>query len=301
MIEQNNPPSFKVRGYSFTWNNPSEESYKFLKSLGISSNVKELIYQLEIGEKRLTPHLQGFIYFTSARNPSAVIKLLKGCHIEVARNIFALKSYVTKLKTQIEPYYHFKNGKVLRNENQVLVLNKKKFIVNEENLYPWQAKVLEIFISEPDNRSVYYFYEVEGNVGKSSFISFLYYHYGNHIFSTSGRPLDIKFGFSKKIQRVGDCSVRAVIWDIPRSLMNKDNQINIEVFLTAEQFKNGHFFTSKYESQEVIFGVPHVFIFSNIKPSEKLLNSALSRDRWKIFLIKNKDLIPLPLDTLTTP
>ena len=38
--------------FSFTWNNPSEETYEFLKVLGKSEGVSELIYQLEKGEKR---------------------------------------------------------------------------------------------------------------------------------------------------------------------------------------------------------------------------------------------------------
>ena len=295
MITQNTPYRIRKRTYSFTWNNPSEESYSYLKKLGNSDGISELIYQLEIGEKRHTPHLQGYIHFTNSRHLSAVIKLLKGCHIEEARNIFALKNYCKKVKSRLQPYFHFLNGKSVKNVSEIISLDKGKYIINRENLYPWQAKVLEIFLSEPDNRSIYYFYEVEGNTGKSSLISHLYHHYEDYIFSTSGRPLDIKFGFSKKIQKVGDNKIRGVIWDIPRLLTDKNNQIKEEVFLTAEQFKNGHFYTSKYESKEVLFAVPHVFIFSNIVPSKSTISSALSRDRWKIFQIRNKDIFPLPL------
>ena len=294
-MTQNTPRRIRKRTYSFTWNNPGEEAYSFLKQLGKSRGISELIYQLEKGEKRLTPHLQGYIHFTSSRHLSSVIKLMKGCHIEVAKNIFALKNYCRKVKSRLKPYFHFLNGKFLKNISEIIPLDKGKYIINKENLYPWQAKVLEIFLSVPDNRSIYYFYEVEGNTGKSSLVSYLYHHYEDYVFSTSGRPLDIKFGFSKKIQKVGDDKIRGVIWDIPRLLVNKNNQIREEVFLTAEQFKNGHFFTSKYESKEVLFAVPHVFIFSNIIPSKSTISSALSRDRWKIFQIRNKDIIPLPL------
>jgi len=287
----------KSRNFSFTWNNPSDESYTLLEELGKDKGVSELVYQLEIGQKRLTPHLQGCIIFNSPRYKGAVVKLLKGCHIEIAKKIFALKNYCKKFSTRQEPYYHFLNGKkVLSSPNEITKLAKDKFIVERENLYPWQAKVLDLFLSEPDNRSVYYFYEVKGNIGKSSFISYLYSHYEDYVFSTSGRPSDIKFGFSKKIQTVGDETIRCVIWDIPRLLKDsKTKQIKNDVFLTAQQFKNGHFFTSKYESKEVRFAVPHVFLFSNIKPSKKTLSSALSRDRWKVFKIENKDLIPLLL------
>jgi hypothetical protein len=276
----------KSRGFSFTLNNPTEEDYVFLNGIGNSEGVSQLIYQLEEGEKRLTPHLQGFIYFNTTRHLSAVIQLLRRCHIEVAKRIFALKQYCMKEKTRIGPNFHFKNGKTV---DSSLKLSIGKFVLKKEDLYPWQAKVEEIFLSEPDNRSIYYFYEVEGNTGKSSLISYLYHHYEDCVFSTSGRPMDIKHGFTNRIQTVGPESIRAVIWDIPRLLIDRTNKISKEVFLTAEQFKNGHFFTSKYESKEVRFAVPHVFIFSNIVPT-KILIESLSRDRWKIFRIDNEQL-----------
>ena len=296
MITQNTTSSLRQRCFSFTWNNPGEEASSYLKNLGKSRGVSQLIYQLETGEKRHTPHLQGFLYFKNPRFLSAVIKLLKGAHVEKAKNIFALKQYCKKVKSRLQPYVHFLNGKNVKNITEIISLQEGKYILNKENLYPWQSQVLEIFLSEPDNRSVYYFFEEVGNTGKSSFISYLYHHYEDYVFSTSGRPEDVKFGFSKKIQKVGRYSIRAVIWDIPRLLKSKENnQVKDSVFLTAEQFKNGHFFTTKYESEQVLFGVPHVFIFSNIIPSKSTISSALSRDRWKIFQIRNKQLFPLPL------
>ena len=98
-MEQSTPSRIKKRTFSFTWNHPSEGAYSFLKQLGKSRGISELIYQLEKGEKRLTPHLQGYVHFTSGRHLSSVIKLMKGCHIEVARNIFALKNYCKKVKS----------------------------------------------------------------------------------------------------------------------------------------------------------------------------------------------------------
>lgn len=284
------------RCFSFTWNNPGKEASLFLKKLGNSEGISELIYQLEIGEKRRTPHLQGYIYFKNGRHLSAVIKLLRGCHVQIAKNIFALKEYCKKVKSRMEPFFHFKNGKqVSIYKEDFLKLDIYKFLIKEDQLYPWQAKVEEIFLSIPDNRSVYYFYEVEGNTGKSSLIGYLSHKYPGRIFSTGGRPIDIKSGFSKRIQKDGKEFIRMVIWDIPRLLLDKrTKQLKDSIFLTAEQFKNGRFYNEKYESGEVQFAVPHILIFSNIKPDHNF-SSRLSRDRWKIYEIRNKELLSIPL------
>ena len=288
----------KGRCFSFTWNNPGNEAFLFLRKLGKSEGISELIYQLEIGEKRHTPHLQGFIYFKNARHTSAVIRLLRGCHIQRAKNIFALKNYCKKVRSRAEPYFHFKKGIDLvppeKTEGYLKGTNEK--VLSLEDLYPWQAKVLEIFLEEPDNRTIFYFYEVEGNVGKSCFARFLLSLHPSNVFYTSGKPPDIKYGLSeflnigtKNRPTFSYYKCRLVVWDIPRHLGHSF------CYATAEQIKNGLFYTTKYKSTMVRLCPPHVFVFSNYPPK----SSSFSRDRWKIFQIRNLDLFPLP-KTLTS-
>lgn len=76
----------KARSYVFTWNNPPPPSVPFLSSLFDQGIVRYLCYGNEIAPSTGTPHLQGYVYFTSPRTLSSVIKLFpKGPHIEVAK------------------------------------------------------------------------------------------------------------------------------------------------------------------------------------------------------------------------
>lgn len=67
----------RSRAFTFTHNNYPDTT--------IQDNLecKYIIYGKEVGESG-TPHLQGFVYFDTLKSLMQVIKLLPGCHIEVA-------------------------------------------------------------------------------------------------------------------------------------------------------------------------------------------------------------------------
>lgn len=65
-----------------------------------------LIYQLEMGEEG-TPHFQGFVYFKHQIAITSVIRLLPGCHIEIARDIPKAIEYCSKEDTRLEGPYEF--------------------------------------------------------------------------------------------------------------------------------------------------------------------------------------------------
>ena len=275
----NSSKNGKGRCFSFTWNHPSEEAYSYLNSLGKSQGILELIYQLEKGETRKVSHFQGCIIFKNPRHLSSVIKLMKGCHIEKAKKIFALKNYCKKSKTRIEGPFHFKNGKVFYD----LRLNEKDYknlFLKEEDLYNWQSQLHKVFLSKPDDRSIIWIYDKEGNNGKSAFCRFLRYNYDPYVFFTSGNPADIKLGLKNKIMKEGSNGVRAVVFDISRSCKSFSS-------MTAEDIKNGSFYSTKYESEAVTLLPPHIFIFSNKYPNK----SIFSNDRWRIGLLNNKTII----------
>ena len=276
-MEQISSYSFKKRCYSFTWNNPSEESYLSLKTLGKSEGISQLIFQLQLGKMRSTPHLQGCIIFTNPRHLSAVIKLLKGCHIEKAKKIFALKNYCIKNQSRIGSIFHFKNGKTINSSDLNLNINNyHKLILEKEELYNWQRQLYDIFLSHPNDRTIVWIYDIHGKNGKSAFCRFLIHHHENHVFSTSGNPADIKSGLKDKIFKVGWNSIRVILWDISRSSRSFSA-------MTAEDIKNGYFYSSKYESEGVKLLPPHIFIFSNRYPTKSLF----SNDRWKIGILDN--------------
>ena len=64
-----------------------------------------------------------------------------------------------------------------------------------------------------------------------------------------------------------------------------DDGVNYELL---EKIKNGRILASKFDSKELKFHTPNtVVVFSNEKPDVK----QLSKDRWKIFYIKDDDLV----------
>ena len=66
---------------------------------------------------------------------------------------------------------------------------------------------------------------------------------------------------------------------------NNDHGVNYELL---EKIKNGRIVAAKFDSKELKFNTPNtVVVFSNEKPDV----SELSKDRWKIFQIRDDDLI----------
>ena len=141
-------------------------------------------------------------------------------------------------------------------------LGKRKLRFGNE-LREWQSNLKETIEQEPDDRTVHWFIDRDGNAGKSYMCGYLQSHHGAFV-STGGKVADIAHAYDKE---------RIVIFDLPRS-MEKSK----DIYILIEGFKNGCIFSPKYESSCKIFDVPHVIVFANWEPDM----TSLSRDRWKI-------------------
>lgn len=139
------------------------------------------------------------------------------------------------------------------------------------DLYPWQETVLEIINEAPSNRTIYWFWENEGNTGKTSL--------AKHICLTqramyvSGKASDIKYGVAALVKK--GMPPKVILVDVPRTY---------EQFVSyegMEAVKNGIFYSTKYESEMVMYDPPHVVCFANFHPDM----DKLSRDRWDIRVI----------------
>lgn len=82
----------QYRNFCFTLNNWQNKEWAYLETI----KCKYIVYGREIGEKEQTPHLQGFITFTSAKTLSAAFKALKHCHVEIAATIHEAIKYCKK-------------------------------------------------------------------------------------------------------------------------------------------------------------------------------------------------------------
>ena len=45
-------------------------------------------------------------------------------------------------------------------------------------MYPWQKEIEDLSMTEPDGRTIHWYWENEGGVGKSSFCKYMYIKHG---------------------------------------------------------------------------------------------------------------------------
>jgi len=237
--------------WCFTLNNYSESDIR--NSGSVVSELKEICNLLIIGNEKGesgTPHLQGYCEFKTKVRPLEM-KLHNRIHWEKARG------------TRDE------NERYCSKENVLIKHGFPKMIKIIENLLPFQTSVVELILEEPDDRSVHWYYDYVGGIGKSLLVKLLCYKYNAVV--CSGKAADMKYmiiKFNEKNGRFPEC----VIFDVPRSMKDYLSYSGIE------EIKNGCFASSKYECDMVIMNSPHVLVFANDLPEV----DKLSKDRWVI-------------------
>lgn len=239
--------------WCFTFNNYGENYNKFLEN--IKFETSKGVVGKEVCPTTGTPHLQGFVSFIKKKR---LTELKKDYHItihwEPAKASAASNfTYCTKSKDYVEW------GLPDRPPRQIQVL---------ETLRGWQEEIYNIYLTEPDDRTIYWFWENNGNIGKSSFIKYMIVK-EKVLFCSGGKHADIiNLVFN---QNMDTC--KAVFFDIPRA-----NKGHIS-YASLECIKNGMICNTKYETGVKVFNSPHIFIFANFPPEKPEL---LSTDRWHI-------------------
>lgn len=238
----------QLKNWFFTWNNYTEENVETLK-LFISECVK-IVVGKEIGESG-TPHLQG-CFVLKKKNRLTNLKKILGTkiHLEKTRSVEQAEDYCQK------------------EENVIIRYGFPKPIDIIKTLYPWQKDIENILLGNPDPRKIYWIYEEEGNVGKSSFVKYMAVKY-NILFTNGGKVKDmINLAYNANWD-ISNC----IIWDLPRENQGKVSWSAIECI------KNGMVCNTKYETGVKLFNTPHIMIFANCLPSD---TNSLSSDRWDI-------------------
>ena len=234
--------------YDFVLNNYKPEDCAKIREV-LSKICKKWVFGYEVGESG-TPHLQGFMH------------LIK-------------KERITTLKSKLGSRLSFRG---VRNELACIEYCKKdgnfesfgfpKPIKIIDKLYPWQQSILDIYLTEPDDRTIHWFWEPTGNVGKSAFVKYMVVKYGV-LFCNGGKHSDlVNLVFNANMD---DC--KCIIWDLPRSTKGKIS------YSTLECVKNGMICNTKYETGNKIFNPPHIFCFANYPPENP---DELSEDKWKV-------------------
>lgn len=241
--------------WCFTLNNWTEPEFNTIIEI-LNLKCKCYIIGKETGESG-TPHLQGYIELLKKGRPTE-LKLTNRIHWECAKGN----------KEQNITYCSKENNFVTKD----IKVKKPLKILSESMLYEYQKKIIEFIKNEPNDRSIYWFYEPDGNVGKTSLCKYLIHHFNAVLLD--GKKNDILYCASENDSEL-------YIYDIPRSY---EGFVSYDAI---EKIKNGLYMTGKYESKTICRNSPHLLVFANFKPE----THKLSLDRWIIYKIDKHDLI----------
>lgn len=236
--------------WCFTLNNFKKSDIDEVCSISSMSYV----FQVETGENGVE-HLQGYIEFAVKLRPKS-LGLSDRIHWEKCKHVQKAKLYCQKKDTRTGGQY-FKN---------VVRIKEIKII---KNLRKWQQKIVDLVMTEADDRTINWYWEDKGNVGKSALVKYLCVRHNAIV--CSGKAADMKYMISKYVEKHGT-GPEVVIFDVPRTCMNYISYTGIE------EIKNCCFSSSKYESNMVIIPDLHILCFANSEPD----TGSMSMDRWKI-------------------
>lgn len=256
----------KARAWVFTFNNYDVLDIDLTKQLLIDSQT-QFVFGEEIG-KEGTPHLQGYFRFENQRTFSSVKNMLPKCHIEPCKNWIASKNYCSK------------DGKIYTNIKDESADNEydeyMHSVYDKVVWYPWQQEIIDILEDKPDERTVHWYYEADGNIGKSFLIKYLDWKHNAVI--ANGKQTDVFNGVREYIDTEKK-RPKVVLIDIPR--YNKD----YISYGWMEKLKDGLFYSGKYEGGKIRLLPLHLIVMANFKPDKK----QFSEDRWHIVNIADED------------
>lgn len=239
--------------WCFTLNNPTMEDISSI--VPTFSPLGEFIVGEEIGDSG-TPHLQGFVKFKKKTRPAKIA--------------FEGRAHWEKCKgnERQNTDYCQKEGRTIHTNMKV---PKPIRTIDPEKLYPWQKNIWDTVENEcTDERTINWYYEESGNVGKSALCKLLVVKKGAIL--VGGKGDDIKHGIVSFMEKNNGIAPEIVLIDIPRC---SAGFVSIKAI---EEVKNGCFFSGKYESAMCVFNSPHIFCFSNTLPDV----DKMSQDRWNI-------------------
>lgn len=140
---------------------------------------------------------------------------------------------------------------------------RKNFEFPSGRAYDWQQTFIDYLTPCcEDNRTVHWVVDYRGGNGKSDLTNYLLSH-NNAFLVDCGKLADIAYAYDNQ---------PIVVFDLARDTEDYCP------YRAMEAFKNGRFFSPKYNSCLKTFKPPHVVVFANYAPKQE----ALSQDRWNI-------------------
>lgn len=255
-----------IYSYDFTLScNICNDYAKVWKDL--STIAKKFVFQKEQSENGYI-HFQGRMSLIKKKCLGPLLKLIEktclhGCHLAPTSNNGSTSfDYVMKLDTRIEGPWDDTSDIVLYIPRQV------KDIV----LRPWQVSV-QMTCNIWDTRTINVIIDKNGNIGKSTLVSYLRCH-------KLARKVPPVHSYKDVMRMVCDMPISTCyLFDMPRGVSHSK-----ELYTAIEEIKSGYAWDDRYKFREVFFDCPTIWIFTNEKPNPKLM----SADRWKLWQVTDE-------------
>ncbi|AKV62300.1 putative replication initiation protein [Otevirus soksuewis] len=298
-----------VKRWCFTLNNYTDADCEALKEKLTTDTCSRAIVGKEKGENG-TPHLQGFVSLKTRKRLSAMKTFLSPrYHFEQAKGTDEQNTEYCSKEGDVlidvgenvkgrgdkgggfneganikRVVYHLLEGKdkeaLLQDEKMLGAYMKYKRSITEmvsevkseqetkrlkqdldnATLRPWQRELKEYLTGDPHDRHIIWYIDGQGNNGKSWFAKYCVAELGA-IRLENAKTADLTHAYNGE---------RVVIFDLSRTTEGHFN------YGALESIKNGCVFSSKYDSRQKMFPIPHVIVFANWGPDR----SKLSEDRW---------------------
>lgn len=142
---------------------------------------------------------------------------------------------------------------------------------------PWEYKLKEIVEEDNDKRTIHWFFDPQGETGKTVNAKDLYYNHGA-FYSTGGKAVDIAHAYNYE---------PIVVFNLVASA---DETTMTYLYKVLEEFKDGIFSSGKYQSQTKAFPIPKVIVFSNNLPNM----SKMKKNRLAVYDIIQLNAVEQP-------
>ena len=167
-----------------------------------------------------------------------------------------------------------------REHKHALELYRQKRLrldINEAILRPWQKDAFDLFWWIPDDRTVHWIYDEEGNSGKSWFQNYVQAYFGYH--RVARIDLRIKHADILNVLRKRSLATTSIfLFNDSRSASGN----GVDLYRILGDVKDGQAVATKYDSKNISFKTPNtVMVFSTAYPNV----DKLSRDRWRIYKV----------------
>lgn len=271
-----------------TINNYSDEHIQRLNSWLNGKTIVHMSCQTEVGEKG-TPHIQGYI--AAAKSMKDWHKQLPGAHFEKPDNVFACSNYCQKNDATYDGKHRWlksvpkesKGVKRPRDPDEILDEVGERAVKQRLEEYKdvvwrdWQQELIDIINGPVDRRTIHWYYESNGNVGKSFLTNYL--NDSGKAWMVNGIGADLSCLLAQQIVSFPDATI--LVLDVPRG------QGNRICYTKLEEISNGKITSTKYKSRIINIPRVHKIVFANCEPNYEMM----SNDRFKVRLIgqENED------------